>query len=127
LIGTGSTLKVHRRGTKWMPNTGLFYLLDVIGDASQEDPQALNRLAFVRAQCLQCHAILSLSGPPGLVNVAHGAAVLTCDRCTNRQAISGARFADFVRRVQHGLIPAAAEIAQALDAGVDAAHLQRPT
>lgn len=109
-----------------MPNTGLFYLLDVIGDASQEDPQALNRLDFVRAQCLHCHAILSLSGAPGLVNVAHGAAVLTCDRCNNRQAISGARFADFVRRVQHGLIPAVSDIAQVAGADVNGAHLERP-
>jgi len=110
-----------------MPNTGLFYLLDVIGDASQDDPQALNRLAFVRAQCLQCHAILSLSGAPGLVTVAHGAAVLTCHRCNNRQAISGARFADFVRRVQHGLIPVVGDLPQAPGAGADEVHLQRPT
>ncbi|PTT66158.1 hypothetical protein DBR34_00860 [Stenotrophomonas sp. HMWF003] len=125
MIGSGSTLKVHRRGTKWMPNTGLFYLLDVIGDASQEDPQALSRLTFVRAQCLQCHAILSLSGAPGLVNVAHGAAVLTCERCKNRQAISGARFADLVRRVEHGLIPTVGDIPQAPGASGDDTHLHR--
>lgn len=110
-----------------MPHTGLFYLLDVIGDASQGDPQALNRLDFVRAQCLQCHAILSLSGAPGLVNVAHGAAVLTCERCSNRQAISGARFADFVRRVHDGLIPVVRDIPPAPGASVQAVHLPPPT
>ena len=62
-----------------------------------------------------------------VVNVAHGAAVLTCDRCNNRQAISGARFAHFVRRVQHGLIPVVGDIPQAPGAGADEVHLQRPT
>lgn len=95
-----------------MPNTGLFYLLDVVGDASEGDPHLLHRLNFVRAQCLHCHAILSLSGAPGLVNVAHGAAVLTCERCSNRQAISGARFADFTRRAQRGLIPGVDDLTQ---------------
>lgn len=110
-----------------MPNTGLFYLLEVTGPPSEADPHVLSRLEFVRAQCLQCHAILSLSGAPGLVNVAHGAAVLVCDRCNNRQAISGARFADFTRRVQHGLIPTVADVVQPSGAALHAAHLARPS
>ncbi|MCF7751695.1 hypothetical protein KQ945_13135 [Bacillus subtilis subsp. subtilis] len=110
-----------------MPNTGLFYLLEVTGDASPHDPHVLQRLSFVRAQCLHCHAILSLSGAPGLVNVAHGAAVLTCERCSNRQAISGARFTDFARRVQRGLIPAGHEATPSTGAPVEGSHLAGPT
>lgn len=111
-----------------MPNTGLFYLLEVVGQASDGDPHLLHHLDFVRAQCLHCHAILSLSAAPGLVNVAHGAAVLSCDRCNNRQAISGARFADFTRRVQRGLI---ADVADGMQppaaAATDATPLRRPS
>ncbi|MGE8215064.1 hypothetical protein D3C87_199240 [compost metagenome] len=88
-----------------MPNTGLFYLLEVAGDADSEDPHTLRRLRFVRAECLLCHTLLNASTAPALVNVAHGAAVLTCAHCGNRQAISGARFSDFARRLQRGLIP----------------------
>lgn len=110
-----------------MPNTGLFYLLEVVGPPGARDPHVLRRLDFVRAQCLHCNAVLSLSGAPGLVNVAHGAAVLTCTQCNNRQAISGVRFADFARRVQRGLIPSAGDTAQAPGAGTDDAHLRRPS
>ncbi|MEG2805484.1 hypothetical protein [Stenotrophomonas sp.] len=88
-----------------MPNTGLFYLLEVAGDADGEDPYTFARLRLVRADCLLCHTLLNASTAPALVNVAHGGAVLTCTHCGNRQAISGARFSDFARRVQRGLIP----------------------
>lgn len=88
-----------------MPNTGLFYLLEVAGDADKQDPHVLRRLRFVRAECLLCHTLLNAASAPGLVNVAHGSAVLTCAHCGNRQAISGARFSDFAMRLQRGLIP----------------------
>jgi hypothetical protein len=81
-----------------MPNTGLFYLFEVEGNPSQASQSTCGSLSRVAAQCLACNNIMRATKPPELLNIAGGGAVLQCPACPNRQAISGARFADFMQR-----------------------------
>lgn len=88
-----------------MPNTGLFYLLAVTGNPREATQTTCDAITTVRAECLSCHDLLCISEPPWLVNISGGAAAIQCPKCGIRQAISAARFADFIER-----FPAGAEL-----------------
>lgn len=85
-----------------MPDTGLFYLYEVLCAAKPSADDSCGPLQFVRAQCIGCCAILEATSAPSLLNIPGGGAVITCMECGSRQAISGARFAEFVRRFPMG-------------------------
>jgi DNA-directed RNA polymerase subunit RPC12/RpoP len=74
-----------------MPNSGAFHLLSLIGHANYMD-EVLEELKLVIAQCQGCSAEFTATSPSnGLEQISRGV-VLTCPKCRNRQAISGARF-----------------------------------
>lgn len=101
-----------------MPNTGLFYLFEVEGNPSQATQATCGSIGRVVAQCLACQNIMRASKPPELLNIVGGGAVLQCPACPNRQAISGARFAEFMQRFPTGnLTGRVAATAQAADDG----------
>lgn len=85
-----------------MPNTGLFYLYEVVRNPGQKTYAAHPSIESVRAECLACRHVFVATQPPGLLNIFGGGAALTCPRCPNRQAISDARFADFIVRFPTG-------------------------
>lgn len=85
-----------------MTDTGLFYLLDVVGLPAGCTQTTVNAILSVRAECLSCHHTMELAAPR-LVNIPGGGAVLDCPVCRSRQAISGARFAAFIERFPNGV------------------------
>ena len=85
-----------------MPNTGLFYLYEVVRTPGQKTAGTHPFINSVRAECLACRHVFLTAQPPCLLNIFGGGAALTCPRCSNRQAISDARFADFVARFPTG-------------------------
>jgi hypothetical protein len=84
-----------------VPDTGLFYLLDVVGIPAGSTQTTVNAILSVRAECLTCHHEMAVAAP-WLVNITGGGAVLDCPVCRTRQAISGARFAAFLERFPAG-------------------------
>jgi len=82
----------------FVPNTGLFYLYEVSGKPRRATEVTCESISSVRAECLSCHEMISMSSPPLLVNIAGGGAALQCPSCGVRQAVSGARFADLIQR-----------------------------
>jgi hypothetical protein len=81
-----------------MPNTGLFYLLEVnFAPCSRE-----TKVSLVRADCNSCHHMFTGREEPELHPIGASGAVLTCPRCGSRQAISGARFLEFLVRFPCG-------------------------
>ncbi|MET4680466.1 hypothetical protein [Stenotrophomonas rhizophila] len=82
-----------------MPNTGQFYLLRVDGQA--DEAERLLEVTAVECSCLPCGWTFTASSGQGLITVA-GGAVLVCPRCDNRQAVSLARFSEFIARVGSG-------------------------
>lgn len=85
-----------------MPNTGLFYLYEVVGNPSQATQTSCSAIESVRAECLACHHVFWATEAPALINISGGGAALICPKGDSRQAISGARFADFVARFPVG-------------------------
>jgi hypothetical protein len=85
-----------------MPNTGLFYLYEVVRNPCQSINGTHSCIESVRAECLACRHVFLATQEPALLNIFGGGAALTCPRCSNRQAISDARFADFVVRFPSG-------------------------
>lgn len=84
-----------------MPNTGAFRLLSVVGKASYRD-EILEELRSVTAECQGCSAEFTATSPSsGLEQISRGV-VLSCPKCCNRQAISGARFASLMKRLDTG-------------------------
>lgn len=79
-----------------MPNTGQFYLLRVDGQA--DEAERLLEMTAVECSCLPCGWIFTASPGQELTSVA-GGAVLVCPHCENRQAVSLARFSDFIARI----------------------------
>jgi len=79
-----------------MPTTGRFYLLDVTG---QDDGAGrLLELTCVQCRCLACDWSFTATSARGLIPIA-GGTVLACPHCDNRQAVSLARFSEFIARV----------------------------
>lgn len=81
-----------------MPDTGMFYLLEVklqpcLGGVEVD---------LVRAQCNACQRMFTARSRPELHNIGESGAVLACPKCGNRQAVSGARFLEFLTRFPHG-------------------------
>lgn len=83
-----------------MPDTGLFFLFEVCGSPANEP--AFTTIDLVRAQCITCLGTFKASEPPHLRNLPGGGAVIVCPECGARQAIAGARFAEFVKRFPSG-------------------------
>lgn len=83
-----------------MPNTGIFTLKAV--DAEQSEEGRVMRLTRVAAECSSCGRASDLSPGAGLTDL-NGAGVLACPHCSTHQAISRARFEEFLRRFPSGL------------------------
>lgn len=83
-----------------MPNTGIFTLKAV--DAEQSEEGRVVRLTRVEAECSSCGRASDLSAGAGLTDL-NGAGVLACPYCSTHQAISRARFEEFLRRFPSGL------------------------
>lgn len=82
-----------------MADTGLFLLSDVL---SQKDEEGrLLQVTAVVCRCLTCSCHFTARPNQGLIDLERGA-VLICPQCSQRQAISIARFADFLEKQQHG-------------------------
>ena len=86
-----------------MPNTGQFYLVDVAGQA--DEAGRLLEVTSVQCRCLPCGWSFDALPGRGLIAIA-GGAVLACPHCENRQAVSLARFSEFIDRVGSGSRPA---------------------
>ncbi|MBK0024686.1 hypothetical protein IAE57_00780 [Stenotrophomonas sp. S48] len=83
-----------------VPNTGIFTLKTV--DAEQSEEGRILRLTRVEAECSSCGRASDLSPGAGLTDL-NGAGVLACPHCSTHQAISRARFEEFLRRFPSGL------------------------
>lgn len=81
-----------------MPNTGLFHLTSGTGDIEGSQGR-LTRLTSITATCLKCQHIVIASDAPQLV-VVRGGAVINCENCGARQAVSNARFEDLLLRMK---------------------------
>jgi len=79
-----------------MPNTGQFYLMEVDGQANEVGQ--LLEVTRVQCRCLPCGWTFAAAPTEGLLALA-GGAVLSCPHCENRQAVSLARFSEFIARV----------------------------
>lgn len=79
-----------------MPNTGQFYLLRVDGQGDHDGK--LLEVTCVECRCLSCSRVFVAVPAGGLIQIA-GGAVLACPSCENRQAVSLARYAEFMARV----------------------------
>lgn len=97
-----------------MPNTGKFHLYEVGPAESAPDNAVYPPVGLVRAECLSCFSVFTVSEEPGLTNIPGGGAAVVCSRCGCRQAISGARFAEFMERFPTGS-DAAARLAALAD------------
>lgn len=78
-----------------MADTGLFLLSDVLGQ--EDDSGRLLQVTQVVCRCLQCSFRFTGRPNEGLLDLP-GGAILSCPKCPNRQAISLARFADFLQK-----------------------------
>lgn len=96
-----------------MPNTGKFHLYEVSPAESVPDHITYPPVGVVRAECLSCFNLFTVCGEPGLTNIPGGGAAIVCSKCGSRQAISGARFAEFMERFPTGSDAAARLIAMA--------------
>lgn len=85
-----------------MPDTGVFYLFEVCCSPTKPARDAFPEIEFVRAQCNPCRNIFKATEPPGLDAIDGGGAAITCPKCGARQAISGARFAEYMQRFPSG-------------------------
>lgn len=83
-----------------VPNTGIFTLRAVHAEQSEEG--RILRLTRVEAECSSCGRASDLSPGAGLTDL-NGAGVLACPHCSTHQAISRARFEEFLRRFPSGL------------------------
>lgn len=85
-----------------MPDTGLFYLFEVCCSPTKLPGNAFPEVEFVRAQCHPCRNIFKATELPSLKAIDGGGAAITCPKCGARQAISGARFAEYMERFPSG-------------------------
>ncbi|HCT26857.1 MAG TPA: hypothetical protein DIW85_11660 [Stenotrophomonas sp.] len=77
-----------------MADTGLFLLSDVFGQ--EDEAGRLLQVTQVVCRCLECSCHFTARPNEGLIDL-DGGAILACPMCPNRQAISMARFADFLQ------------------------------
>ncbi len=89
-----------------MPNTGQFYLQRVDGQANEAE--RLLEVTTVECSCLPCGRTFTAVPGQGLITVP-GGAVLACPHCENRQAVSLARFSEFIARVGNRACPIPAD------------------
>lgn len=73
-----------------MPNTGLFYVLDL--DAERDEHGALERVMAIRISCNHCRHV-TYSKVPDLETMP-GGTLLACSGCGERQAVSNARLVE---------------------------------
>jgi len=85
-----------------MPNTGQFYLMEVDGQADKIGH--LLEVTRVQCRCLPCGWTFVAVPAEGLLALA-GGAVLYCPHCENHQAVSLAKFSEFIDRVGRGSHP----------------------
>lgn len=85
-----------------MPDTGMFYLYEVCCHPTRAAGQSYAEIDFIRAECNACRTIFKATAPPILVALECGGAVLSCPTCEARQAIAGARFAEYMIRFPSG-------------------------
>lgn len=78
-----------------MPSTGHFYLLSVTGQ--RDSSGHLLQVTLVECKCLACSRTFRGYPGHGLIDLERGA-VIICPACSRRQAISMARFDDFLVR-----------------------------
>lgn len=78
-----------------MADTGFFLLSDVHGQRDGEG--RLLQVTAVVCRCLGCSCHFTARPNEGLIDLERGA-VLICPKCSQRQAISIARFADFLEK-----------------------------
>lgn len=98
----------HDSETLSVPNTGIFTLKTV--DAEQSEEGRILRLTRVEAERSSCERASDLSPGAGLTDL-NGAGVLACPHCSTHQAISRARFEEFLRRFPSGLLQTARKAA----------------
>ncbi len=89
-------LLASREQQRPMPNTGQFYLLRV--DGQGDESERLLEVTVVECRCLPCGCTFIATPGQGLITIP-GGAVLACPYCENRQAVSLARFSEFIARV----------------------------
>jgi len=85
-----------------MPDTGVFYLLEIRSDCLVAAHPDSVRVEYVYAKCLFCSHVFRASGEPSLIRLPRGGAVLQCPDCGVRQAIAGRRIAEFMDRFPTG-------------------------
>lgn len=85
-----------------MPDTGLFYMFEVCCSPTKTAQHAYPEIEFIRVQCSTCRHIFRATEPPSLEAFDGGGAAITCPQCGKRQAISGARFAEYMERFPSG-------------------------
>lgn len=85
-----------------MPDTGMFYLFEVCCSPEAVDGEAYSEIDFVRAECNSCQSIFKGTRPPRLEPIKGGGAVINCPGCGARQAVAGARFAEYMARFPSG-------------------------
>lgn len=85
-----------------MPDTGMFYMFEVCCSPTKLAGDAFPEVEFVRALCNGCRNLFKATEPPSLDPIDGGGAAITCPECGARQAISGARFAEYMARFPSG-------------------------
>ena len=73
-----------------MPDTGLFYVLDI--DATQDEHGTLNQVISITVRCNHCKHITHAKAPE--LETMPGGTLLACSGCGERQAVSNARLVE---------------------------------
>ncbi|MFN4162841.1 MAG: hypothetical protein ACK4FW_12880 [Stenotrophomonas sp.] len=89
-----TVISVARMPSTEFPMTGKFLILGV--RAEMADAQTIKMLQQLDVQCQSCMQECRLSEGEGLVDV-QGAGLLNCPHCGEHQAVSRARFEQFLQ------------------------------
>lgn len=73
-----------------MPDTGLFYVLDI--DPMRDEQGNIQSVIAIRVRCNNCQHVTHSTGP-GLESMP-GGTLLACAKCGGRQAVSNARLVE---------------------------------
>ncbi len=82
-----------------MPDTGLFYVMDL--DAVRNARGKLERVTAISVRCNHCKHITHSKAPE--LKTMPGGTVLACSRCGERQAVSNARLVECDHVLGHTL------------------------
>ena len=82
-----------------MPDTGLFYVLDL--DASRNRDGKLDRVTSISVRCNYCKHITHAKAPE--LETMPGGTLLACAACGERQAVSNARLVEYDHVLGHTL------------------------